>query len=103
MNSPIPNFGELKTLNPRVAWPNEARDLTPWLAYHITNLGQVLDMQLELTATETRIRDFCLDILAKDLNNDRQVIIENKFVSTTNYDLGKLLTYAASIDVKIVA
>ncbi len=40
MNSTIPNFGELKTLNPRVAWPNEARDFTPWLASHITNLGR---------------------------------------------------------------
>ena len=102
MNSPIPNFGELKTLNPRVAWPNEARDFTPWLASHITNLGQVLDMQLELTATETRIGDFCLDILAKDLNSDLQVIIENQFGPTNHDHLGKLLTYAAGIDATAV-
>ena len=96
------NFGELKVLNPRVAWPNEARDFTPWLATHITNLGQVLDMQLELTATETRVGDFCLDILAKDLNSDRQVIIENQFGPTNHDHLGKLLTYAAGIDATAV-
>src|SRR6266853_2422894 len=96
------NFGELKLLNPRVAWPNEARDFTPWLATHITNLGQVLDMQLELTATETRVGDFCLDILAKDLNSDRQVIIENQFGPTNHDHLGKLLTYAAGIDATAV-
>jgi len=96
------NFGELKVLNPRVAWPNEARDFTPWLAHHITNLGLVLDMQLELTATETRVGDFCLDILAKDLNSDRQVIIENQFGPTNHDHLGKLLTYAAGIDATAV-
>jgi bisphosphoglycerate-dependent phosphoglycerate mutase len=73
----IMNFGELKVLNPRVAWPTEARGFTQWLASHTTSLGDVLDMQLELTATETRVGDFSLDILAKDLNSDRQVIIEN--------------------------
>jgi len=96
------NFGELKVLKPRVAWPNEARDFTPWLAHHITNLGLVLDMQLELTATETRVGDFCLDILAKDLNSDRQVIIENQFGPTNHDHLGKLLTYAAGIDATAV-
>ena len=67
----ITDFGELRILNSREAWPNEARDFTPWLADHIISLGDVLDMQLELTATETRVGDFCLDILAKDLNSDR--------------------------------
>ena len=102
MNSTNPNFGELKTLNPRIAWPNEARDFTPWLAAHITTLGEVLEMQLELTGTETRVGDFSLDILAKDLNSDRQVIIENQFGSTNHDHLGKLLTYAAGLDATAV-
>jgi hypothetical protein len=96
------DFGELKTLNPRVAWPNEARDFTPWLAANITKLGEALDMQLEVTAVEADVGDFCLDILARDLNRDRPVVIENQFGATDHPHLGQLLTYAAGLDASAV-
>ena len=102
MKSPPANFGELKALDPRVAWPNEARDFTPWLAANIGSLGDVLEMQLEVTATEAEVGDFCLDILGKDLNSGRQVVIENQFRATNHDHLGKLITYAAGLDATAV-
>lgn len=96
------DFGELKTLNPRVAWPNEARDFTPWLAANITKLGDALDMQLEVTAVEADVGDFSLDILARDLNRDRPVVIESQFGPTNHPHLGQLLTYAAGLDATAV-
>jgi len=102
MDSTLATFGELKTLNPRVAWPNEARDFTPWLAANIVSLGDVLDMQLEVTATEARVGDFYVDILARNLNNDRLVVVENQFGSTNHDHLGKLITYAAGLDATAV-
>src|SRR5712664_1639392 len=102
MDSTLATFGELKTLNPRVAWPNEARDFTPWLAANIVSLGDVLDMQLEVTATEARVGEFYVDILARNLNNDRLVVVENQFGSTNHDHLGKLITYAAGLDATAV-
>jgi len=49
-------LGKIENVNPRDVWKDEARDFTPWLAGDggLTLLGEVLGVELELIATESR-------------------------------------------------
>jgi len=96
------DFGEIKSVDIRELWPNEARDFTPWLAENIDRLGDALGMNLEITASEADVGDFSLDLLAKDLGSERPVVIENQFGSSNHDHLGKVITYAAGVDATAV-
>ena len=97
-----PNLAKIERVDLREAWPNEARDFTPWLARNIDELAEALGMDLELQETEAAVGGYSLDVLATDLNQNRPVIIENQ-LETTNHDhLGKLLTYAAGYDANVI-
>lgn len=96
------NFGELRRIPLREMWQHEANDFTPWLAENIEALGEALGLDLELTSREAPVGDFSLDLLARDLNSSRTVIIENQFSQTDHNHLGKLVTYAAGFDASMV-
>ena len=95
------NFGELKKLNMRKAWPTEAQDFTPWLEKNITALGGALGMTLHSVGREVPIGGFSLDLLAYD-DHKRMVAIENQFGQTDHDHLGKCLTYAAGCDADVI-
>ena len=85
----------------RGIWSNEASDFTPWLAEHLSELGEALGLDIELQSVEAPVGSYSLDILARD-ERGRQVVVENQLGATDHSHLGQLLTYAAGYDANVV-
>ncbi len=98
----MPDLANIERVELREAWPNEASDFTPWLAEHIEQLGTALGVRLERLDEEAPVGGYSLDILARDLDGDRLVVIENQLEATDHSHLGQLLTYAAGYDAYMV-
>ena len=92
--------------NLRKVWPNEAKDFTPWLAEHLEYIGNILEMDLELVETESKVGGYSADILAKteDSESDTEsyVVIENQLEDSNHDHLGKLITYASGKKAKAI-
>ena len=88
-----------KQINPRKMWPNEAQNFTPWLAENITELGEKIGMELEVVGQEVSVGPYSADILAKDIDTDAYVVIENQLEKTNHDHLGKSITYASALGV----
>lgn len=96
------NLGRLhRVTDPRVVWPSESGDFTPWLAENIDVLADELGMTLTVTATEVFVGQFRLDIQATD-EDGRVVIIENQLERTDHSHLGQCLVYAAGLEAATV-
>ena len=91
------HLGRLEALDARAVWPNEAYDFTPWLLAHADTLGEVLGLDVELSAAEHPVGGFSLDLVGRDLTNGCALIV-NQLAATDHRHLGQLLTYAAGTD-----
>lgn len=96
---PATELGTLERIDVKDAWASEPGDFTPWLARdeNLALLGEALDLDLELEATESNIGPFRADILCKDMTTGYWVLIENQLERTDHTHLGQLLTYAAGL------
>lgn len=93
-----PVLGKIEKVDPRKIWGHEAHDFTPWLGANLDRLSAAVGVELELTGREVGVGKYSLDLLAKNLDTNSNVIIENQ-LSTTDHDhLGKIITYAGGHD-----
>lgn len=97
-------LGDLKTVDLRNLWPDEASDFTPWLAReeNIGQLGQAIGIELEVEHTEVAVGPYAADILARDSGSGDPVVIENQLGKTNHDHLGKAITYAAALGASAV-
>jgi hypothetical protein len=97
-------LGRMAAIPLRECWPDEARDFTPWLASErgLDLLGDVLGMELELVDTEVAVGSYRADIVATDMASGEKVVIENQLEPTNHDHIGKLITYAATVEASTV-
>lgn len=95
-------LGTIESVPIREAWEHEAANFTPWLAENMDLLGDALGLDLEAVEQEASVGTFSLDILARESETERAVVIENQFGTTDHAHLGQLLTYAAGFQASVV-
>ncbi|MCB0742962.1 MAG: DUF4268 domain-containing protein [Ignavibacteriae bacterium] len=95
-------LGEIKKVQLRKIWKNEAYDFTPWLAENLEQIGEAIGLELEFDSKEVSVGPFSADILAKDTGTDKFVVIENQLEKTNHDHLGKCITYASVLDASAV-
>lgn len=102
--SAIVPLARLERVALREAWPDEAANFTPWLAEkdNLDQLAEKLGIPLELEKVEKGVGPFSADILAKEPDTERWVLIENQITPTDHRHLGQLLTYAAGLDARTI-
>lgn len=98
----LPKLGKLHDVPIRESFPDEARNMTPWLAENIEYISDVIGLPLELDGTEVRVERFAADIIAIDVSQDRKVLIENQLEISDHTHLGQIMTYLAGLDAKVM-
>jgi len=88
----------------REQWKHEASDFTNWLAEeeNLQLLSDEIGIGITLIQTEASVGRFNVDILAKEENKDRKIVIENQLEYTDHDHLGKIITYASGFDAEII-
>lgn len=96
------NLGKLQKVELREVWKHEARDFSAWLSQpeNMEFLSETLGMDLGFLGAEVEVGRYRIDVLARDLNTDHKVIIENQLEPTNHDHLGKIITYASGLDAK---
>lgn len=95
-------LGKKKYLKMREVFETEDKDFTPWLNDHLDMLSEELDIDIIDSNVEEGVGDFSCDIVAKDSDTKQTIIIENQFGTTDHDHLGKIFTYGAGKNAKII-
>ena len=99
------DFETLETIRLSEIWKNEAADFTPWLADQ-TNLEKLVrDAELpslELEGTEVLRGRLKPDIVARVLEDERKVLIENQIYEADFNHLGRIVAYVSAFEADIM-
>jgi predicted TIM-barrel fold metal-dependent hydrolase len=97
-------LAELKSVSVNEYFDHEEKDFTPWLAENISLLehDDLLNIPLEVQQREASVGRYRADIVARDPETDRTVVIENQFGETDHTHLGQSLVYTAGMEADIV-
>lgn len=97
-----PNIARLEFIDPRMAWAHEAHQFTPCLYENLNHLSDAVGMQLEAEGKEVAVERFSADILARNVQDDTLVLIENQLASSDHTHLGQIMTYLAGLEARSV-
>jgi hypothetical protein len=97
-------LGRLQKVDLREVWVNESANFTPWLAQddNILLLGEAIGIDMEVQTLEKEVGPFRADIVCRETQGDRTVLIENQIEMTDHNHLGQIITYSAGIDAAVV-
>ena len=97
-------IGRLIEVDIRDLWRHEQYNFSNWLAKddNIEYLNEVLGLTLIDIDKEVYVGPYRCDIVAKDETTNIKVIIENQLEPTNHEHLGKIITYAAGLDAKVI-
>ena len=97
-------LGKLKEVDIRKVWEHETYGFSSWLAHeeNISELGDILGLNLTDIQTEQFVGRYRCDILCKDEMSGKVVLIENQLESTNHDHLGKIITYASGLDAAVI-
>jgi hypothetical protein len=97
------DLGQMKKVRMQELWKHEEQEFTPWLAAeeNIKRLADALGLELQVEGIEVPVGPLSADVLAKDVSGSF-VLIENQFGKTNHDHLGKLLTYAATLNANAI-
>lgn len=96
------DLGMIKEVDLREIFEREDAEFTPWLNENLKLLTDKIGIEILDNRTEEPIGDFKADIIGKDADSEKIVIIENEMEVTDHQHLGKLLTYAAGTKAGII-
>ena len=92
------DFSELRDVELREAWPDEAADFTPWLEDNLQRLSRVIGIPIEPDHSQVSVDGFTADVLAIFPVDDSRVVIENQLDNTDHAHLGQILSNMARLE-----
>ncbi len=97
-------IAKLKKVELREVWAHEAHEFTKWLAEpeNLELLSDEIGIGIELVQIEANVGRYNVDILAREENTSKKIIIENQLETTNHSHLGQLITYAAGLEAEYI-